>query len=186
MITRRGILGLPVLWACAAATASARAEAPPLRVVASFSILADLLRNVGGDRIQVETLVGPDTDAHVFEPRPGDARNLAQAEFVLVNGLGFEGWMDRLIRASGTKANAVVASTGVSPRMFGNQPIRTLGRTLRTQRATCATSPPRSRPHAPRLQASGKPMPMPTSRGWPNSIFGSGRASTPYPVVGGG
>lgn len=104
---------------------SVRAQAPavrPLRVVASFSILADLLRNVGGPAIKVTTLVGPDADAHVFEPSPSDAKRLADAELVVVNGLGFEGWLDRLVRASGYRGPVLVASAGITPRYIGPMP----------------------------------------------------------------
>jgi zinc/manganese transport system substrate-binding protein len=90
-----------------------------LRVVASFSILADLTRNVGGDAIELSTLVGPDADAHVYEPTPADAKRLADADLVVVNGLGFEGWLNRLVRASGYKGPVVVASAGISPRRAG-------------------------------------------------------------------
>jgi zinc/manganese transport system substrate-binding protein len=72
-------------------------------VVATFSILADLARNVGGDRIEVVSLVGPNGDAHVYPPSPADAKNLNAAKLILVNGLGLEGWIDRLIKASGAK-----------------------------------------------------------------------------------
>jgi zinc/manganese transport system substrate-binding protein len=87
----------------------------PLKVVASFSVVADLSREVGGDRVEVTSLVGPDADAHVYEPRPGDVRTLADADLVIVNGLGFEGWIGRLISASGYEGAVVVASTGVEP-----------------------------------------------------------------------
>lgn len=87
-----------------------------LQVVASFSILGDITRNVGGDRINVSTLVGPDQDAHVFEPSPSDISKIAKARMVVVNGLGFEGWMGRLSSSSGFKGPVIVASTGVKPR----------------------------------------------------------------------
>ena len=87
-----------------------------LKVVATFSILADFVRNVGGDRVAVDALVGPNGDAHVYQPSPGDAKTLADARLVFANGLGFEGWISRLVKASGTKAQAVVATTGVKPR----------------------------------------------------------------------
>src|SRR5271166_5760018 len=77
--------------------ARAQAEAPAsgkLPVVATFSILADLARNVGGDRIEVISLVGPNGDAHVYQPSPADAKNLDAAKLILVNGLGLEGWID--------------------------------------------------------------------------------------------
>lgn len=94
----------------------AEAHAAPLRVVASFTILADMARLVGGDRVQVASLVGPNGDPHAFEPSPGDARALKQADIILVNGLGLEGWMDRLIAASGTHGHIVTASAGIPTR----------------------------------------------------------------------
>jgi zinc/manganese transport system substrate-binding protein len=87
-----------------------------LKVVASFSILGDLVKNVGGDRIELTTLVGPNSDAHVYAPSPADARKLADAKVVFVNGLGFEGWIERLVKASGTRAPIVTATTGITPR----------------------------------------------------------------------
>ena len=87
-----------------------------LKAVASFSILADMVQKVGGDRVELITLVGPDGDAHVYEPTPADARNLAASQILFVNGLGFEGWMDRLEKSSGFKGKVVVASSGVTPR----------------------------------------------------------------------
>jgi len=90
--------------------------ADKLKAVASFSILGDMVRHVGGDRVDVATLVGPDGDAHVFSPTPADAKTLAGARLFFVNGLGFEGWMERLEKSSGFKGKTVVASTGVKPR----------------------------------------------------------------------
>jgi zinc/manganese transport system substrate-binding protein len=81
-----------------------------INVVATFSILADLVKNVGGDRVEVAALVGPNSDTHVFSPTP------AGAKVVFVNGLGLEGWMTRLVNASGTKAPSFVASTGIKTR----------------------------------------------------------------------
>ena len=93
-----------------------------LRVVASFSILADMVQNIGGDAVELSTLVGADADAHVFEATPADAKRLADAELVVVNGLGFEGWLDRLVRASGYKGPIVVASAGITARRLGKEP----------------------------------------------------------------
>ena len=90
--------------------------ADKVKAIASFSILGDMVRQVGGDRVDVIALVGPDGDAHVYEPTPADARNLAGANILFTNGLGFEGWMDRLEKSSGFKGKVVVASTGVAPR----------------------------------------------------------------------
>lgn len=93
----------------------AMAQATPVPVVATFSILGDIVRQVGGDLVAVTNLVGPDGDAHSYAPTPADARALAGAKVVVVNGLGFEGWMSRLVRSSGTQASLVTASTGVTP-----------------------------------------------------------------------
>lgn len=91
------------------------ASAAELKVVASFSIIADFAKNVGGDRVDISTLVPVDGDAHVYEPRPADAVALEGADVVLVNGLQFEGFMSRLIEASGTKAPVVEVTKGIEP-----------------------------------------------------------------------
>jgi zinc/manganese transport system substrate-binding protein len=91
------------------------AAAEKLKAVASFSILADLVKEVGGNHVDVTAIVGPDGDAHVFQPSPQDAKAVADANIVVINGLGLEGWMARLIQSSGTKAPVVVASKGVRP-----------------------------------------------------------------------
>jgi zinc/manganese transport system substrate-binding protein len=85
------------------------------KVVATFSILADLAGNVGGERVAVSTLVGPDGDAHVYAPTPADSRRLADATLVVANGLKLEGWIGRLITSSGTKARVIEAAKGVQP-----------------------------------------------------------------------
>jgi zinc/manganese transport system substrate-binding protein len=107
------------LFACAAlvlgAVGSPALAAEPLRVIASFSILGDIVAEVGGDRVEVRTLVGPNGDAHVYEPTPADARATSAAGLVVVNGLGFEGWLDRLVEASGYSGPVAVASDGVTP-----------------------------------------------------------------------
>jgi len=90
--------------------------AGPLKVVASFSILGDMVKNVGGDKVRVSTLVGPNADTHTYQPTPADAKTLAQADIVVVNGLHLEGWLDRLIKASGYKGPVVTASEGVTTR----------------------------------------------------------------------
>jgi len=92
-----------------------------LPVIASFSILGDMVARVGGDRIAVTTLVGPDGDAHVYEPTPDDVKAVAGAKLLVVNGLGFEGWMDRLAEASGYKGPVTVASRGVAPREMAEE-----------------------------------------------------------------
>jgi zinc/manganese transport system substrate-binding protein len=90
--------------------------ADKLPVVASFSILGDIVAQVGGDRVSVSALVGPDADAHVFQPSPADAKTVAHASLIVVNGLGFEGWMDRLIANANYKGTVVIASQGVAAR----------------------------------------------------------------------
>lgn len=94
---------------------SASASAEPLKVVASFSIIGDFAQNVGGDRIELTTLVGPDGDAHVYEPSPADAVSMSKANVVLVNGLNFEGFLKRLVEASATKASVVELTKGIEP-----------------------------------------------------------------------
>jgi zinc/manganese transport system substrate-binding protein len=89
-------------------------EAAKLKVVASFSILADFVRQVGGDRVELTTLVGPDGDAHVYAPSPADARRIGDAKVVFVNGLGLEGWIGRLVKAAGGRATVVEAARGVA------------------------------------------------------------------------
>ena len=115
MATRKHVI--PMLAALALSLGAAPALAQEnLKVLATFSILGDLIRNVGGERVEVTTLVGPNSDAHVYSPAPADARKVAEARVVVINGLGFEGWMARLVKASGTKAAPAVASKGVKPR----------------------------------------------------------------------
>jgi zinc/manganese transport system substrate-binding protein len=94
-------------------SARARQTEPPRSVVASFSVLADFCRNVCGDRLAVSSLVGPNGDAHVYQPSPADGKSLAAATLILVNGLGLEGWMDRLVEASGSNAPVFVATNGI-------------------------------------------------------------------------
>ena len=113
---RRALLAAAGLWLSTAFGAAHAAE--PLPVVASFSILGDIVREVGGDDIKLGTLVGPDGDAHEYEPTPGDARKLAAARILFVNGLDFEAWLPRLVKAAGFTGPTVVASKGVTPRKF--------------------------------------------------------------------
>lgn len=109
-----GLIGLALLLASGPARAAER-----INVVASFSILADMVRNVGGNSVDVTALVGPDGDAHVYAPTPADAKKVADAKLVVINGLGFEGWMPRLLQASGSKAPVAVATKGIMPRKMG-------------------------------------------------------------------
>jgi zinc/manganese transport system substrate-binding protein len=91
-----------------------------LNVVASFSILGDFVRNVGGDRVNVTTLVGPDGDVHVYAPTPADAKKVAGVKLMIINGLGLEGWLPRLLLSSGSKAPIVTASNGIAPLHVGS------------------------------------------------------------------
>jgi zinc/manganese transport system substrate-binding protein len=99
-----------------AATGAYTAHAEPnIKAVATFSILGDMVGRVGGDRVSVTTLVGPDGDAHVYEPNPADAKAVSEAGVVFVNGLGFEGWLDRLTKAAAYEGPVIVATKGIKP-----------------------------------------------------------------------
>jgi zinc/manganese transport system substrate-binding protein len=91
-----------------------------LNVVVSFSILGDFVRNVGGERVSVTTLVGPNSDVHVYSPTPADAKKIADAKLAIVNGLGLEGWLPRLLKSAGSKAAIVTATRGIAPRKLGS------------------------------------------------------------------
>src|SRR6185437_7058692 len=120
-VTGQPMPRLPVWLICSLLTASALpAQAQGrLNVVASFSILADFAQNVGGERASVATLVGPDSDVHVYTPAPADARKVADARLLIVNGLGLEGWLPRLVQSSGGKAAIVTATRGIVPLEIG-------------------------------------------------------------------
>ncbi|WP_342360633.1 metal ABC transporter substrate-binding protein [Terrarubrum flagellatum] len=115
MPSRRYVIASAIGLALTAAAGPALAQAEKLKVVASFSILGDLVKQVGGERLDITTLVGPNGDTHVYSPTPADAKSLADAKLVFVNGLKFEGWMDRLVKSSGSKAALIVATKGVKP-----------------------------------------------------------------------
>ncbi|WP_275553620.1 metal ABC transporter substrate-binding protein [Mixta sp. Marseille-Q2659] len=108
-----------VLWKCSALSllmVSPALLAKTVNAVASFSVLADIVQQVGGDRVNVTSLVGRDGDPHAFSPSPKDSLALHNADVVFVSGLGLEGWMDRLVTASGYKGQVITASTGVNTR----------------------------------------------------------------------
>jgi zinc/manganese transport system substrate-binding protein len=107
---RRAFLLTPTLFAVSL-PASAQT---PMKAVATFSILGDLLAEVAGDKVELSVVVGPDIDAHAYQPRPTDARALAEAKVLVSNGLGFEGWIDRLAKAAPFKGKAIVATAGVA------------------------------------------------------------------------
>ena len=116
MLTRKALLisAAAVLALSLAARAIARSDRP-IPVVATFSILGDMVKRIGGEHVAVTTLVGPDGDAHVYQPTPADARAVSEAKVLVVNGLDFEGWLDRLIQASDFAGVRVVATAGVEP-----------------------------------------------------------------------
>ena len=111
------------LWliclALIAAACPARAQ-NRVNVVASFSILGDFVKNVGGDRVGVTTLVGRDGDVHVYTPAPADASKIADAKLLVINGLGLEGWLPRLLQSSGSRAPIITATKGIAPLKSGS------------------------------------------------------------------
>jgi zinc/manganese transport system substrate-binding protein len=112
---------LVCFWlAILAGPAQAQPKQGTLKVVASFSILGDLVKNVGGERVEVTTLVGPDGDAHVYSPTPADAAKVSHAKLLVINGFGLEGWLPRLLQAAGSKAAIVTASKDVAPLKAGS------------------------------------------------------------------
>lgn len=108
------LAGLAAGLILTAAPMTARAQ-DKLPVVASFSILGDFVREIGGERVAVTTLVGANGDAHVYSPSPTDAKNVAAAKLIVVNGLKFEGWLPRLIKSSGARGVVATATTGIKP-----------------------------------------------------------------------
>jgi len=116
MTTRRTLLKCAALAFALSLTAPSAAQAKePIAVVATFSILGDMVKRIGGDHIAVTTLVGPSGDTHVYRPTPADARAVKGADLLFVNGLDFEGWIDRLEEASGFDGRRVVATEGIKP-----------------------------------------------------------------------
>lgn len=115
MPNRRALLGALAAGLILAQAPVAATAQEKLPVVASFSILGDFVKEVGGDRVALTTLVGPNGDAHVYSPTPADAKAMAGAKLIVVNGLKFEGWMTRLIKSSGAKATVATATTGITP-----------------------------------------------------------------------
>ncbi|CNF18043.1 periplasmic solute binding protein [Yersinia bercovieri] len=112
---------LSISLAVAALLSSPLAMAKTIEAVASFSILGDIVQQVGGEHVNVITLVGPNGDPHGFEPTPKNSKQLSKADVVFVSGLGLEGWLERLISASGYKGQVVIASTGVDSRKMDDE-----------------------------------------------------------------
>jgi len=120
MTNRRTLLkSATALVALSLATPAVAQSNGPTPVVATFSILGDMVERIGGEHVDVTTLVGPNGDAHVYQPTPQAARAVSEAEILVVNGLQFEGWLDRLIDASDFDGTRVVATAGIEPIAFG-------------------------------------------------------------------
>src|SRR5581483_11845642 len=111
---------LLIAFALALAASPLRAE-ERLNVLASFSILADFVKNVGGDKVNVTSLVGPNGDIHVYAPAPSDAKTVGEVKLLVINGIGLEGWLPRLVQSSGSKATVVTASSGIAPLSHGSE-----------------------------------------------------------------
>jgi zinc/manganese transport system substrate-binding protein len=116
-MNRRLLLYATLLTPLMLGSLPARA-ADTIKVAASFSVLGDMVKQIGGDRVEVKTFVGPNGDAHVYEPTPGDAKALVDAKILVVNGLGLEGWMSRLQKSSGFKGKVITATTGIKSRQM--------------------------------------------------------------------
>ncbi|MFC3864885.1 metal ABC transporter substrate-binding protein [Alcaligenes aquatilis] len=114
----RGMYSGRMVLALGLLAASLAVQAEPLRVVSSFSILNDMVKEIGGDKVMASTIVPANGDAHSFEPRPSDAKTLAKAQLLVVNGLEFESWLPRLQQAAGYKGPQVVATEGITPLAF--------------------------------------------------------------------
>lgn len=115
-VRRRRLLGLAGGVLALGALSAHAVSREPLPVVATFSILGDMVKEIGGERVALTTIVGPNSDAHSFEPTPQDARALQQARVLVLNGLDFENWLPRLLQASGFEGHQVLASQGVAVR----------------------------------------------------------------------
>jgi len=113
-----GLFLLALLVACAPVS-SPTASNDKLQVVATFSILGDLVQQVGGEQIELHTLVGPEQDAHSFEVTPSEGARLAQAGLIFENGLGFETWLDDLYTASGSTARRIIVTQNITPIKLG-------------------------------------------------------------------
>jgi zinc/manganese transport system substrate-binding protein len=114
LYTHRHLLSFALLVPLSLPALAQGTAGQPLRAVASFSILGDLVSQVGGEHVAVDVLVGPGADAHVFQPTPAQARMVAQAQVIFSNGLGFEGWMSRLLKTAGYQGRQIVVSQGIA------------------------------------------------------------------------
>jgi len=101
---------------------TAQEEVKPLKVVTTFSSLADMAQQIGKEHVKVQALVGWDEDAHVYQPSPDDVKQIAAADLLVLNGLGFEGWLSRLLSAAEYKGASIEASSGVNLIHLGMSP----------------------------------------------------------------
>ena len=118
---KRSLLKITVSALCVAATTQMVHADEPIPVVATFSILGNMVSEIGGEHVNVTTLVGPDGDAHVYQPTPKDARSVSEAELMFMNGLEFEGWLERLVKAASFDGSLVVATDGIQAIGFDDQ-----------------------------------------------------------------
>ena len=116
---------MPLLGIFIMGLGASPAHADKINVIATISIIGDVVKNVAGNSVNLVTLVGPDGDAHEYEPIPTDSVNISQADIIFENGLHLEHWLDKLYSASGSKAKRVVVSQGVFPRIFEDNPQET-------------------------------------------------------------
>ncbi len=125
-ITMKSLLAVIIVALLGVAPATRAQDDKPLKVVASFSILGDMVKNIGGKAIDLTVLAGPDADMHTFQPTPAQVKAIAEADIIAINGLGLDRWMQPLIESSGTHAKLLVASAGVKARFFGEDVRQTV------------------------------------------------------------
>lgn len=116
------LYALMILCLLIGMSSAAYADSHKIRVVASFSILGDMVQVLGGDRVEVITLVGPDSDGHLYQPAPSDGKKIIQSDLVVINGLHFEGWIPRLVASAGYGGPVVVASEGIEILYVNDEP----------------------------------------------------------------
>lgn len=109
---------LPILLVVAVLLFIPLTMAKTVNAIPSFAILSDIVKQVGGKHVKVSTLVRPGGDPHSFEPSPQDSKLLSQADLVFVSGLGLEGWINRLVTASGYQGRIIIASQWTDTRQI--------------------------------------------------------------------
>lgn len=114
-------LAVALLALVASLPISCLAQPGKPRVVATFSVLGHLVEQIGGDVVEVRTLVGPGGDVHTFEPSPADSANFAGALLIVENGVGLEPWLDRLYSASRSRAERLAVADGLPLLKLGGE-----------------------------------------------------------------